>query len=106
MLKVIAIKQWNTAEDDDKKGPSVNPFDNFDEPDNMTGTQYGKFNMIKADMGQIIGDSEKSKQFAKFLENYNMETRKMQSQYPVPRGVAQMSDTEISSTKLTPAKTV
>jgi hypothetical protein len=37
----------------------------------MSGTQYGKFNMIKADVGSIINDSEKSKQFAKFLENYN-----------------------------------
>ena len=38
----------------------------------MDQTQQTKLNLVKANVGNIASNQEKSRQFALFLENYNM----------------------------------
>ena len=39
--------------------PSVSPFDYYENED-MTKTMHGKFNMVKANVGEIVADKKKS----------------------------------------------
>ena len=55
LLTVVSLN--NIVE---KGGPQVNPFDNYD-AGTMDLTQQSKLNLVKANVGEIVSDKEKSR---------------------------------------------
>ena len=60
LLKVINLEELNKMEKEKTNCPQVNPFDNYEEK-NMSPEAHGKLNIVKANVGEISKDKERSK---------------------------------------------
>ena len=60
MMEQIEVKQLKSEDfSTPNEKPSVSPFDYYENED-MTKTMHGKFNMVKANVGEIVADKKKS----------------------------------------------